>query len=101
MSGRVFLGLTSSNQALRCLARGHNAVTPARLEPVFHRSPIKHFTTEPLYSLNFYLRLVKIQGDSMLIYQNARKTLPDCKGLMTEFLCYSVVRNLNAGVHKT
>ena len=34
-----------------CLAQGHNAVTPARLEPAALRSRIKHSTTEPLRSL--------------------------------------------------
>ena len=32
MSGRVFLGCTSTKQGLMCLAQGHNAVTPVRLE---------------------------------------------------------------------
>ena len=36
---------------LMCLARGHNAVTPVRLEPEAPRSPVKHSTTEPLRSL--------------------------------------------------
>ena len=34
-----------------CLAQGHNAVMPVRLEPGALRSPVKHFTTEPLHSL--------------------------------------------------
>ena len=33
-----------------CLAQGHNAVTPARLEPAASRSRGKHSTTEPLRS---------------------------------------------------
>ena len=31
-----------------CLAQGHNAVTPARLEPAAPRAQVKHSTTEPL-----------------------------------------------------
>ena len=34
-----------------CLAQGHNAVTPVRLEPTALRSRVKHSTTEPLGSL--------------------------------------------------
>ena len=33
-----------------CLAQGYNVVTPLRLEPVGHRSRVKHSTTEPLRS---------------------------------------------------
>ena len=33
-----------------CLAQGHNAVTPVRLEPAAIRTRVKHFTTEPLRS---------------------------------------------------
>ena len=36
---------------LMCLARGHNTVTPVRLEPEAPRSPVKHSTTEPRRSL--------------------------------------------------
>ena len=36
-----------------CLAQGHNAVTPVRLEPAASRSRVKHSTTEPLRSLNY------------------------------------------------
>ena len=35
---------------LMCLAQGHNAVTPVRLEPAALRSRVKHSTTEPLRS---------------------------------------------------
>ena len=34
MSGRVFLGWTSTKQGLMRLAQGHNAVTQVRLEPL-------------------------------------------------------------------
>ena len=33
-----------------CLAQGHNAVMPVRLEPANTRSRVKHSTTEPLCS---------------------------------------------------
>ena len=33
-----------------CLAQGHNAVTPGRLEPAAPQSQVKHSTTEPLHS---------------------------------------------------
>ena len=35
-----------------CLAQGHNAVAPVRLEPAVLRSRVKHSTTEPLRSLH-------------------------------------------------
>ena len=47
MSGWVFLGLTSTKQRIKCLAQGHNAVPPVRLEPAAPQSRIKHSTTEP------------------------------------------------------
>ena len=34
-----------------CLAQGHNAVKPVRLEPAALWSRVKHSTTEPLRSL--------------------------------------------------
>ena len=51
MSGSVFLGWTSTKQGLVCLAQGHNALTPVRLEPAALPSLVKHYTTEPLCSL--------------------------------------------------
>ena len=33
-----------------CLAHGHNAMTPVRLEPAAPRSRVKHSTDEPLHS---------------------------------------------------
>ena len=50
IKGRVFLGWTSTKLGLMCLAQGHNAVTPVRLEPAAPRSRVKHSTTEPLRS---------------------------------------------------
>ena len=51
MSGWVFLGWTITKQGLMCLAQGHNAVTPVRLEPLTPRSWNMHYTTGPLHSL--------------------------------------------------
>ena len=51
MSRHVFLGWTSTKLGLMCLAQGHKAVMPVRLEPTAPRSRIKHSTTEPLHSL--------------------------------------------------
>ena len=45
-SGRVFLGWTSTKLGLMCLAQGHNAVTPVRLEPAAIWSRVKHSTTD-------------------------------------------------------
>ena len=50
MLGQVFLGWASTQQGLMCLAQGHNAVTPVKLEPVTPQSQVKHSTTELLYS---------------------------------------------------
>ena len=49
--GRVFLGWTSTKLGSMCLAQGHNAVTPMRLESAAPWSPVKHSTTESLHSL--------------------------------------------------
>ena len=43
MSGRVFLVWTSTKQGLMCLAQGHNAVMPVRLEPATPLSQGKHY----------------------------------------------------------
>ena len=51
MYGRFFLGWTSTKLGLMCLAQGHKAVTPVRLEPADLRSRVKHSTAEPLRSL--------------------------------------------------
>ena len=51
IKGRVFLGRTSTKLGIMCLAQGHNAVTPVRLDPVASPSRVKNSTTEPLLSL--------------------------------------------------
>ena len=40
-----------TKQELMCLAQGHNALTPMRLEPTTPQSRVKHSTTEPPCSL--------------------------------------------------
>ena len=37
-------------EVFMCIAQGHNAATPVRIEPTALRSPVKHSTTEPLCS---------------------------------------------------
>ena len=44
MSGRVFLGWTSTKQGLMCLAQGQNAVTPVRPKPATPLSRVKDST---------------------------------------------------------
>ena len=51
MSGWGFLGWTSTEQGLMCLAQGHNTVTLVRLKPTTPLSRVKHSTTEPLRSI--------------------------------------------------
>ena len=43
--GMGILGLTSIKQRIKCLAQGHKAVSPVRLEPETLQSPVKHSTT--------------------------------------------------------
>ena len=47
MSGKVFLGLTSTMQRIKCLAQGHITVPPMRPEPATSRSRVRHSTREP------------------------------------------------------
>ena len=59
------MGLPGLNQdvlsklGLMCLAQGHNAVMPVRLEPLAPRSRVKHSATEPLHSQE-YMHLISI-----------------------------------------
>ena len=52
MSGWVVLGLTRTAQWYMCFAKGHNTVTPVRLEPAAPLFRVKYSTTEPLCSQN-------------------------------------------------
>ena len=45
-----------------CLAQGHNAVMPLRLEPASSRSRVKHSTTEPQPSLFHTVKLQRWVG---------------------------------------
>ena len=45
MSQRVFLSWTVTKQGIKCLAQGHNAVPPVKLEPATPRSRVKYSTT--------------------------------------------------------
>ena len=47
------MGRTCTKLGLMCLAQGHNAVTPLRLELVSPWSGVKHSTTEPMGSYDF------------------------------------------------
>ena len=48
MPGWVFLGRTSTKQGLMCLAQGHEAVTPVRLEPATPQFRVNDSNSEPL-----------------------------------------------------
>ena len=54
------MGVTSTLQGLICLAQGHNAVSPVRLEPTTPGSRDKHFSTEQLRSF-FMLQQLDFQ----------------------------------------
>ena len=51
IKGQVFLVWTNTKLGLMCLAPGHNAVTPVKLESGIPWSRVKNCTTEPLSSL--------------------------------------------------
>ena len=65
MLGQVFLEWTSTKQGLMCLAQGHNAVTPVRLEPTALRSWVKRPTTEPLCSQYSFTVTIKTLFNSL------------------------------------
>ena len=50
MSGRNFLGLTSTKQRIKCLAQEHNPVALVRLEPATPRFRVNHSIAEPMHS---------------------------------------------------
>ena len=98
IQGRVFLGRTSTKLGLMCLAQGHNAVTPLRLEPAAPRSRVKHSTTEPLRSHSSYGTQV---ARNSIIWASTRENLssgvceqqsrrPACASAQSDQrLCYS------------
>ena len=57
-----------------CLAQGHNAVTPVRLEPAAPQSQVKHSTTEPLPSLFFVCD--NLNANSMDLDQDLQNVSP-------------------------
>ena len=57
----VRMGLPGLNKlGLMCLAQGHSAVTPVRLESAAPESRAKHSTTEPLRRHIFGTHLKKV-----------------------------------------
>ena len=71
ISGQVFLGWTSTNQGLMCLAQGHNAVMPMRLEPAALQARVKHSTTEPLCSQKRFSSMSEHNGHFYLAFKNS------------------------------
>ena len=53
--GTGLSGLTSTKQRVKCLAQGHNAVPPVRLETTTPRSQVKHSIIELSRSLDALL----------------------------------------------
>ena len=71
MSGKVFLGWTSTKLGLMCLAHGHNT-TMVRLELATPRSQVKHPTTEPLCSQIGKCGIVNGEKEKESIYISVR-----------------------------
>ena len=71
-------GLPGLNQYLariNVLAQGHNALTPARLEPVAPRSRVKNSTTEPLRSHRIFVMYSMSKLGSNLFFMWTTRTL--------------------------
>ena len=66
-----------------CLAQGHKAVTPVRLEPAASWSRVKHSTTEPLRSLLFPVNEMDLKFSKTVIFYNRYEILEIQK-------CYSM-----------
>ena len=82
MPGRVFLGWTSNKQGIKCLAQGHNAGTPLRLQPATPWSRVKNSTTDPLCSLASGVNLVQ-QSDLVSHHLRLAVRKPFFGGLWT------------------
>ena len=65
MLGRVFLGLTSTKQRIKCLAQGHNRVSPVRLEPATAWSGVKHSTIMLLWMSDYQVITFSILHSAM------------------------------------
>ena len=57
VSGWVFLGWTSTKLGLMCLAQGHNAVIPVRLQPAALWFGVKHSIVLPRSNDHVYICL--------------------------------------------
>ena len=74
-----------------CLAQGHNAVTPVRLEPAALQSRVKHSTTEPLRSLDWgcvlqrwHHELVVLFGWTTATAPGSQSVDPRCEATVTQ-----------------
>ena len=83
---RVLLGKTISKLELMCLAQGHNAVAPARLEPTDTRSRVKHSTT----TVNLNLSILKIS-----YYTKCKKKKSSCYFFAITFLSSILAKCVN------
>ena len=54
MSGRVLMGLTSTKLGLMCLAQGHSAVMPVRLEPTANVNAIFQLSYDTKITLKLH-----------------------------------------------
>ena len=66
MSRRVFLGLTSIKQRIKCLAHGYNTVASLRLEPNF----VVNSTNVTEGSTNFVVNSINITEESTNLQTN-------------------------------
>ena len=87
-TGRVFLSWTSTKLGLMCLARGHSALTPVRLQPAAPRSRVKHSTTDQMRSLCDVFAYRRLEPTWLLISHQSACTglLPHALGLNFGFL---------------
>ena len=51
LQSKVFQSWVEPMQRIKCLAQGHNAMQPIRLEPATPRPQVKHSTTELFFML--------------------------------------------------
>ena len=70
-----------------CLAQGHNAVAPARLEPTDTQSQVKHSTT--IVNLNF--SILKIRSGVCCTYRFCVQE--NLKNSNSDFFKYWLIRN--------
>ena len=80
-----------------CLAQGHTAVTPARLEPAAPLSRVKHSATEPLRShcLSVHATLCMlgnfplgfVVGLRFFFKTNLSRTISACQTALVQTLC--------------